>query len=409
VIGEFSGTGRLELFFHDAQVADLDMEFLHEGIPSITKEAHWTPAKIKEPKVSCPKDLTEPLLEALSHYNVCSKETVIRQYDHEVQGASVIKPLVGLNSDGPSDATVITPKLGSKKGVAISNGINFRYGMIDPFWMAASCIDEAIRQIIAVGGNLERIAILDNFCWGNPDKPDRLGSLVQAAQGCYKIAVGYGVPFISGKDSLYNEYTENKKSIAIPGTVLISAIGIVEDVTKCVTMDFKKSGNLIYVIGATKNELGGSIYYDNLGVLGNTVPKVDFKSGTRTFTAVNRAVKGGLVASLHDCSEGGIAVALAEMAFAGGLGVSARLDRVPYVGKDKRNDFILFSESNARFIAEVKPANQKKFENLMKGLPVGLIGRVEETPEFVIYGTDQKACVNTYIEELKEAWQRPLR
>src|SRR6185295_8307412 len=154
------------------------------------------------------------------------------------------------------------------------------YGLIDPYWMAASCIDEAVRQIISVGGNLDRIAILDNFCWGNPDKPDRLGSLVRAAQGCYKAAVGYGVPFISGKDSLYNEYTQGEgrgpsKSIAIPGTVLISAIGIIDDVTKCVTMDFKKAGSLIYVIGRTKDELGGSIYYDNLGLLGSSVPQVN--------------------------------------------------------------------------------------------------------------------------------------
>ena len=325
----------------------------------------------------------------------------------------MIKPLVGVRCDGPSDATVITPRLGSNRGIAVSNGINFRYGMIDPFWMAASCIDEAVRQIIAVGGNLERIAILDNFCWGNPDKPDRLGSLVRAAQGCYKTAVGYGVPFISGKDSLYNEYTQGKdrdpsKSIAIPGTILISAIGIIDDVTKCVTMDFKRAGNLIYVVGRTTSELGGSIYYDNLGFLRNSVPRVNAAEGKKNFTALSYAVKKGLIASLHDCSDGGIAVALAEMAFAGGLGVSARLDKVPFQGKEKHDDQVLFSESNSRLIAEVAPENQKKFENALKGSPVGLIGRVETTPEFLIYGIDKHVCINTFIEELRDVWQKPL-
>ena len=205
---------------------------------------------------------------ALSHYNVASKESVIRVYDHEVQGTSVVKPLVGLATDGPSDAAVIRGRLDSRRGIAVSNGINVRYGMIDPFWMAASCIDEAIRQIIAVGGSLERIALLDNFCWGNPDKPDRLGSLVRCAQGCYKAAVAFGTPFISGKDSLYNEYTQKGKSLAIPGTILISAIGIIDDVGKSVTMDFKKAGNSIYMIGTTFDELGGSIYLENAGQLG---------------------------------------------------------------------------------------------------------------------------------------------
>ncbi|MDP2652516.1 MAG: phosphoribosylformylglycinamidine synthase subunit PurL [Candidatus Omnitrophota bacterium] len=407
VIGEFTGNKRLELFFGDVQVCDLDMEFLHEGIPQITKQAVWAKPKVKEPKFACPPDLTESLLDSLSHYNVCSKEWVIRQYDHEVQGGSVVKPLCGAACDGPSDASVITPRLGSVKGVAISNGINIRYGMIDPFWMAASCIDEAVRQVISVGGDLSRIAILDNFCWGNPDKPDRLGSLVRAAQGCYKAAVGYGVPFISGKDSLYNEYTEGKKSIAIPGTILISAIGIIEDVTKCVTMDFKKSGNLIYAVGKTMPEMGGSIYYDTMSFLGGSVPQVNFKSGVKIFQALSRAVRKGLVRSAHDCSEGGLGVALAEMAFSGGLGVTVRLDQAPSSGT-KRNDEILFSESNTRFLAEVAPEHQKAFERTMAGVACRMIGRVESTPEFIVHGLNREVCVNAHIGDLKDAWQKPL-
>ncbi len=411
VIGEFTATQRLELFYAGCQVVDLEMLFLHDGIPQITKEAVWLDPKSSSTKApfSGPENLNEDLLDALSHYNVCSKESVIRQYDHEVQGGTVIKPLVGVGGDGPSDASVIQPRLGSNRGIAVANGINVRFGMIDPFWMAASCIDEAVRQIVAVGGDPERIAILDNFCWGNPDKPDRLGSLVRAAQGCYQFAVGYGVPFISGKDSLYNEYTQGKKSLAIPGTLLISSIGIINDVGKCVSMDFKKSGNLIYIVGETCPEMGGSIYYAIRNILGNDVPQVNAGRGKKIFAALSQAIRKGFVQAAHDCSEGGLGVAIAEMAFAGGFGVTALLQKVPYKGKEKRNDFVLFSESNSRFIVEVSPKNQKAFEKLFAGLPLAAIGRVEETPEFVIYGLTGDACVNTYIDNLKEAWQRPLR
>ncbi len=409
VIGQFDKDRCLKLFYNDVQVGDLEMEFLHEGIPDITKEALWVFPRHKDVKLRAPLDLNDSLFEALSHLNVCSKEWIIRQYDHEVQGASIIKPLVGKNSDGPSDAAVVTPKLGSKRGIAISNGVNFRYGQIDPFWMAAGCIDEAIRQIISVGGDLKQVALLDNFCWGNPDKPDRLGGLVRCAEGCYKAAMAYGTPFISGKDSLYNEFAVGKESIAIPGTILISAIGIIEDVHRCLTMDFKKSGNLIYVVGNTLAELGGSIYYANHGFVGPHVPQVNFKAALKTFSVLSHAVKAGLVRSIHDCSEGGLGVALAEMAFSGGFGVTVRLDQVPCKKKIDRDDTILFSESHSRFIVEVEPEKQRAFAKILKGVPARCIGRVEESPEFLIYGLKKNVCVNAHIDDLKEAWQAPLR
>ncbi len=409
VIGEFTGTKHLELFYKGTQVAGLDMAFLHDGLPKITKEALWAAPKIKDPGFSCPKDLTGKLKEVLSHYNVCSKEWVVRQYDHEVQGMSVIKPFVGIAHDGPSDAAVLQPKLDSKKGIAISNGINIRFGMIDPFWMAASAMDEALRQIICVGGNLDKIAILDNFCWGNPDKSDRLGALVRAAEGCYKAAVGYKVPFISGKDSLYNEYAVNGKSLAIPGTILISAIGIINDVTKTATMDFKKEKNLIYVVGATKKELGGSIYFDTCSMLGQSVPCVDMKSAVKTFNAVSRTVEKGLALSVHDCSEGGLAVALAEMAFSGGVGAQVSLKNVPYQAQGaKRNDHILFSESNSRFVVEVTAQKQKEFERVLKGVSFGLIGQTTSEKKLCVTGLDGKICVNSDIHSLKKVWQERL-
>ena len=406
VIGCFTSNKRLKLRYNGNIVCDMDMEFLHDGIPRFERKAEWFRPSHKE----CKKErvnLTQSLLKILSSWNVASKEWVIRQYDHEVQGQSVLKPLVGIKNDGPGDAAIIRPKFESKKGIIISNGINPRYGFIDPYWMAASCIDEALRQVIAVGGSLKKTAILDNFCWGNTDKPDRLGSLVRASFGCYDIAKAYSVPFISGKDSLNNEYSVHGKSISIPPTLLISAISVMDDVEKAVTMDFKKHGNLVYVIGETKDEMGGSHYNLINNCIGNGVPIVDPEKGLEIFNRISEATQKGLLRACHDCSEGGIGVALAEMAFSGGLGVEAYLEKVPVTGG---GDVIkLFSESNTRFIAEVSKDNRKKFEGLMKGISFGLIGEVTSQKSFIAYGLENKKIIDINIEKLKEAWQKPLR
>jgi len=407
VIGEFTETKKLKLFYKDNLVCELDMKFMHDGIPYTTKQAEFVLPKHKEPKLSKEKDLTKYLVKLLSHYDIASKEWVIRQYDHEVQGGSILKPLCGIYNDGPSDAAVVKPLLGSNKGLIISNGINFRFGFIDPYWMAASCIDEALRQIICVGGSLKEVAILDNFCWGNPDKPDRLGSLVRAAYGCYDAARGFGTPFISGKDSLYNEYAVHGKSMAIPGTLLISAISVMDDVSKTVSMYAKEPGDLIYIVGETREELGGSHYFDLFGAVGNAVPKVNIKQAMKNFNALSRVTDLGLVRAMHDCSDGGLAVAAAEMSFAGGLGMEIFLEEAPH--KCKNSNAVLFSESNSRFIVEVAPKNQKKFEQLLKGVDFGLIGCVTEKKDFKVYGLDKKVGINANLATLKEAWQKPLR
>jgi phosphoribosylformylglycinamidine synthase II len=409
VIGEFTGTGRLQLYYNDNLVCDLDMDFLHDGLPKLEKKAEFIEPRHKEPHFSSPPDLTPALLDLLSRYDICSKEWVIRQYDHEVQGGSVLKPLVGLCNDGPSDAAIVKPLLDSSRGIIVSCGINFRYGFIDPYWMVASCIDEALRQIIAVGGSLEEVALLDNFCWGNPDKPDRLGSLVRAAFACYDIAKGFGVPFISGKDSLNNEYTVKNKTLAIPGTLLISALAVMEDINKAVSMYSKEPGDLIYVVGNTYDELGGSHYYDSLGYLGNDVPRVNTSRARSIFAALSRATELGLIKAMHDCSEGGIGVAASEMAFSGGLGMELFLSEVPYSAEAKRDDFILFSESNSRFVVEVQKNRKKKFEEIMKGLPFGLIGCLSRNKTFKVFGLDGRHCIKIDIGKLKESWQRPLR
>ena len=409
VIGEFTNTKRLKLYYRGNLVCDLAMEFLHEGVPQIAKKAEFAIAKHREPAIRPAKNLTPQLLKLLSHYDICSKEWIIRQYDHEVQGGSVLKPLTGIVNDGPSDAAVVKPVLNSSKGLIISNGINFRYGFIDPYWMAFSCVEESLRQIIACGGSLKQVAILDNFCWGNPDKPDRLGGLVRASYGCYDAAKQFGVPFISGKDSLYNEFTVHGKSIAIPGTLLISAISVMDDVNKTVSMFAKNSGDLVYIIGQTKDELGGSHYFDLFNAIGNNVPKVDPKQAKKIFNALSRASDAGLIKAMHDCSDGGLAVAAAEMAFSGGLGMDIFLSEVPYQAQTERDDFILFSESNSRFIVEIEKNRQKQFENILKGLPFGLIGCINPQKQFRVFGLNGKACIDAGLAKLKESWQAPLR
>jgi len=409
IIGEFTNDRRLKLFYHGNLVGDLDMEFLHNGLPQLEREAVWAPAQHPEPDFAPPPDLSEELKKILSSWNVCSKEWVIRQYDHEVQGGSILKPLVGISNDGPGDAAIIKPVLDSEMGVIISNGINPKYGDIDPYWMAASAVDEALRQIIVVGGSLRRVALLDNFSWGNPDKPDRLGGLVRAAQGCYDIAIAYGTPFISGKDSLYNEYEAENETICIPPTLLISAIAVMENVSRAVSMDGKKAGDLLYIVGTTNDELGGSHYYSVHGFIGNRVPKVNPQRGKKLMDTLSAAMEKGLVKACHDLSEGGIGVAAAEMAFAGGLGMVLYLDKVPLGEPIARNDTILFSESNTRFLVEVALEDSQRFEQAMKGVKFAAIGQVTKNGKFEVYGINGERVVSVALAELKDAWQKPLR
>ncbi|MBL7166336.1 MAG: phosphoribosylformylglycinamidine synthase, partial [Dehalococcoidales bacterium] len=306
-------------------------------------------------------------------------------------------------------AAIIRPLLDSDRGVIISNGINPRYGEVDPYWMAASAIDEALRQIVAVGGSLERVALLDNFCWGDTSRPDMLGALVRATRACHDMALVYGTPFISGKDSLNNEFEYEGNIIAIPHTLLVSAIGIMPAVNRAVSMDFKQAGDLIYIVGETRNELGGSAYLATYDLVGNSVPNVDPQRAKALMDSLSAATEKGLVAACHDCSEGGIGVALAEMAFAGGLGATARLKDVPLGEPVDRDDFILFSESNSRFLVEVTPENRHEFEKTLGETVYAVIGQVMDSEVLEVYGLNGRPVVNKPVAGLKEAWQSPLR
>jgi phosphoribosylformylglycinamidine synthase len=408
VIGRFTNDKRLRLRYQGQEVGELGMDFLHKGLPRPQKKAHWTPPHHPEPDLPRKKEYGEDLKRILSSWNVCSKEWVIRQYDHEVQGGCVLKPLQGVANDGPGDACIVTPILGSRKGVIVACGMNPKYGDIDPYHMAASAVDEALRQIISVGGNLKRVALLDNFSWGNTNLPEQLGGLVRAALACYHMALYFGTPFISGKDSLNNEFRMGDTTINIPPTLLISALAVMEDIRKAVSMDAKEPGNLIYIVGLTREELGGSHYYSIHGHVGNSVPKVDTHWARKTMEALSLATQKGLVRSCHDCSEGGLAVAAAEMSLAGGLGMELSLKGVPTEGNVKREDTLLFSESNSRFLVEVSPQMARSFEKTLKGIPHGILGKVKKETVFVIKDRHDRIAIHENVYSLKEAWQSPL-
>ena len=408
VIGRFTDTGRLVLRYEGQQVADLDMDFLHHGVPRRELVAEWTPPRHEPPDLPPQDDYTDDLLGVLGMWNVCSKEWVIRQYDHEVQGQTVVKPLVGTRADGPGDACVITPLLGTAKGLAVACGMNPKYGDIDPYAMAAAGIDEAIRNLVAVGGRPDRVALLDNFCWGNCDKPDRLGSLVLACKACYDVAMACGAPFISGKDSLNNEYDTGEGTIVIPPTLLISALTIVDDVTRCVTADLKAPGNPVYLVGETRDECGGSHWFALKGAVGTDAPQVDLEMAPQIFAAVHAAIADGCVRACHDLSEGGLAVAAAEMAFAGDLGLRLDLENVPRAGGLLDDGPILFSESTTRFLIEVDRRRAIDFEKRLAGVPCGRIGEVTDTGRLTVAGVGGETVLDAACSRMREAWQAPL-
>jgi phosphoribosylformylglycinamidine synthase subunit PurSL len=413
VLGRFTDTGRVVLKFHEQQVADVSMAFLHDGRPPVVREATYTPPAVRMLQVPKKSRFDDDLKAILGSLNVCSKEWVIRQYDHEVQSGSVIKPLVGVHSDGPSDAAIVRPDLRSMRGVVIACGMNPRYGDLDPYWMAASAIDEAVRNCIAVGADPARIAILDNFCWGNTERPEVLGSLVRAALACKKVAVAWSTPFISGKDSLNNEFSYldadgRRQTVSIPPSLLISALGQIDDVSTAVTMDAKEAGNSIYLVGTTKNELGGSHFAKMNDLEGGDVPRVDLPQALRTFRAVHQAIAQGLVRSCHDLSEGGLGVAAAEMAFAGGLGMNLSLARLGAESKIGEAAVLLFSESNTRFLVEVAPHHRERFLTALAGVPTTLLGDLTATPRLLVTDSEGKTLIQSPLDELRHAWKFPL-
>ncbi len=412
VIGRFVDSGRLRLLYRDQVVGDLAMRFLHEGRPPVIRDAVYHPVVEQEmeiPPLDAPAHASQ-LTKILGSLNVASKHWIIRQYDHEVQGGSVVKPLVGPQCNGPSDAAVVRPRLQSRRGLVVSCGMNPHYGDFDTYHMAASAIDEAVRNAVAVGADPAKIAILDNFCWGYTDRPETLGSLVRAAIACQDIALALGTPFVSGKDSLNNEFSfldaaGEKQTIAIPPSLLISALGQIADVRTAVTMDLKESGNAIYLVGETKNELGGSHLGLVNGWKGGHAPQVEATAAAPIFAAVHQAIQSGTVRSCHDLSEGGLAVAAAEMAFAAGLGLE--LDLAEVAAPLPSPTHALFSESNTRFLIEVAAEQTDRFEQCLAEQPCRRLGRVVTAPELTIR-CGEAITLQTDLAPCQRAWLEPL-
>ncbi len=413
VLGNFPGDGRLLVTHGETSVVDLPMAFLHGGVPNFEKPAVKRVVKINSKTPARPaKTYGHILKDLLAHPNICSRHSVITQYDHEVQGGTVIKPLQGRYGDGPGDAAVIWPQaatldLNDFAGFAVGHGFNPALGKIDPYQMALQSIDEAVRNLLCTGAEISRTAIMDNFCAASPKDPRVMGDLVLAAEGCHDGAIAYGAPFISGKDSFYNQARDAEgREYPIPISLLISATAPVEDVRKAITMDFKEAGNPVYLAGVCGRGMGGSVYNDMTGPGNNYITPLDMKAAVRLYTTLLIAIKKGWVAAAHDVSQGGLAVTLAEMSFSGGLG--AQIDLAGAVKEDGLSALeLLFGESPSRLALEVAKEHETDFLKLVKGLPVKEIGHVTEEPALLT----GDAGINFFredIHQLKARWHREL-
>lgn len=434
-LGKFTYSGYFHILYEGKTVGLLPLNFLHEGVPQLKLLAEWKkPSFPEKPEVPYPENLGEILKKILKSYNVCSKEYVVRQYDHEVQGGSVIKPLCGINEDGPSDAAVLRYDLESLSGIVISHGICPKFSDYDTYYMVANAIDEAVRNAVCVGGDPDYMAGLDNFCWcdpieneKNPDGKYKLAQLVRANMALYDYTKAYGIPLISGKDSMKNDYLmalgldpkgenpfgvgtvlpDGSLKISVPPTLLFSLVAKIHDVRLAQTMEVKRPGALVYLLGETKEELAGSEYFNLLNIKGGKVPKPEASLNKRLYLKLRDAIYARLVDSAHDLSDGGLGVALAEKAFSGGFGMVIDLSAIPFEG-EKRDDFVLFSESAGRIVVTVPPKKKEDFESLFKGLPCYLIGETIEAPFLKIKGLSGKIIIDENIYELKKVWQSPF-
>ena len=413
-LGEFgTADGMIRLLWRGTEVGALDTHFLHEGVPMPTREAVWDAAwsAAQAPAAGNGAGVGPRLLDTartlLAHPNLASKEWIIRQYDHEVQGGSVVKPLVGVGDGGPSDAAVVHPVPGSRRALAIGNGLATGWGA-DPYAMTLAAIDECVRNLVCVGTDPARIAILDNFCWPSCDDPRNMGSLVRAAEACYDGALAYRAPFISGKDSLKNQFrTQDGRTIMIPPTLLVSGFGIVEDAERACTMDLKSAGNVLVLVGRTGARMGGS-HRAMLGACGHAdmrLPDVEPARGARTAHAVAACIAHGAVRAAHDPSEGGLLPAIAEMCFAGGLGAKVDLSHVPTAG-DVADESRAFAEDPHRYLLEVEPARLGTVQAHLDGIPHAVIGTVTADATLEVVGTHAPR-ESIGIHELRAAWSTP--
>jgi len=420
-LGVFTDSGVFFVRHGEKPVARLPMDFMHHGAPAMELSAVWERPGIADtthPHVPAGEQGTL-LKRMLGRLNICSKDYVVRQYDHEVKGASVVKPMVGARRDGPSDAGVLRPVLSRPEGLVLSHGICPKYSDLDAYWMMANAIDEAVRNAVAVGADPDRLAGVDNFCWCDPVEsektPDgryKLAQLVRANLALAHFCRAYRLPCVSGKDSMKNDYTGGGHKISIPPTVLFTVMGAMPEAHKAVTSDFKKPGDLIYLLGTTAPECGGSEIAAELGFASAAVPHVDALAGAARYRALYTAIRRGLVTACHDLSDGGLGVALAEMAIGGRLGCEADLALAPmagiHAGDGGMSDIeILYSESAGRLLVTVKPEDREPFEALFAGQALGRLGRVTEAGE-VVLARDGRLIAREGVDGLVRAFAGTL-
>lgn len=419
IIGEFNDSGRCVVTMHGETIMDVDLNFLHDGLPEKHLKSTYTTPKNKEPDFPAPSNMGETLLKMLKRNNICSYSYISNQYDHTVQAMTAVYPLQGPGKVN-NVATAVAPVLGSDKAIIMSQGINPRYSDIDTYHMSACAIDTAIRNAVALGADLNYMALMDNFCWCSSDEEERLGQLKSAVQACYDYSTKFGTPFISGKDSMFNDFKGyNSKGeqvkISVPPTLLVSSLSVIDDVTKVVTMDPKTAGDIVYILGTTKDELGASEYFDmtEKGSVGNTVPKVQIDSSIALYKTFKKAVDKKLLASSMSVGLGGIGSALAKKSISAQMGMRVDLDKIPVAEEAKgplqsRPDYLLFSESQSRIIVTVSPKNKEKFEKLFAKIPFAEIGQVTNDPSFIIRHRNED-LVNLSIKDLDEAYKSTFK
>jgi phosphoribosylformylglycinamidine synthase subunit PurSL len=416
VIGTFTDSGKCTVKLNGEDIMDLDLQFFHNGVPGLKLNTEMILPDLQEPELA-PTDLAADVVELAGRLNLCSHEYVTRQYDHEVQAGSVIKPLIGVEQDVHTDACVFRPLLNSFKGATLATGILPGYGDIDPYAMASCAIDTAVRNVIAIGAESDRIALLDNFCWCSSDEPHRLAQLKLSAQACYDVACDYGTPFISGKDSMFNDFKGfdadgEPIKISVPPTLLISSIARIADVRKCVTSDAKFSGDAIYLLGTTRNELGASEYYKMIGerengepLIGRNVPHVRTSETMPLYRALAKAIENGSVASAIGVGIGGLAYAAARCAMGGMLGLDIDLGKVTTDG-ELDTAKLLFSESQGRLMVTVAEQNKAQFEKELSGHEIALIGTVTDSD--VVAFSGKGAGIEIKISDLKKSYKKTL-
>ncbi|NNG07716.1 MAG: phosphoribosylformylglycinamidine synthase [Desulfobacteraceae bacterium] len=423
VIGEYNDSGYLRLDYKENTCAFIRVDFLTSDFPQWEFDAEWIPPEmraLKEPVLSEPRKYGSLLKNMLSRPNIASRNWIARQYDHEVQGGSVIKPLVGKRRDMVSDAAVIRPVLHLDRGIGIAQALNPSYSQIDTYHMSAATIDEAVRRVLAIGGDPNHLGGVDNFCWPtiqydpvqNPDGKYKAAQLVRANWALRNYCLAYGIPLLSGKDSMYIDgnlegpFGERRKVSGLP-TLLFTVSSVIEDVGRCVTMDAKIPGDPVYVLGETKNELGGGEYYQMMGEVGLRVPEVDANKLWPLYVSLHKAIQQGLVSSAHAVTRGGLGVHLAMVAMGGELGMEIHLGDIPSSDQLTASQ-ILFSESAGRFVVTIDPAKQKAFEKIFDGLKMSQVGIVAESPVLRIKNGEGALIIEEEISQLKDWWNRPF-